>query len=351
MLKNINIKNWLKKTDFTKMTPKFFKKIFLSVIVLFLLIFLFIFFQIYIPINPTSHETISYTVQKGWGDEEIAKDLEKLGIIRSDFFFNFYTLMSLQDSRLQAGEYNFSPRMSVYKIVKKMVKGDTAKSKIIILEGWTVKKIGEYLNEKGFCGEDEFIKLSKKNYADEFEFLKERPNGIGLEGYIFPDTYEVDKVDTCEDILVMTLINFKNKIAIELIEEIEKKDKSIFEIVIMASIIEKEVSIKDEKKIVSGIFWNRMRIGMPLQADSTINYITDKNNPSALYRDLKIDSSYNTYKYKGLPKGPISSPGISSIKAAINPIKTNYLYFLSNGRTYFSETFEQHKAARIKYLK
>ena len=336
--------------DFSKISPKFLKKITLLIGIFLLLILFFIIFEVYIPANPDSHETIIYTVQKGWGDDEIAKDLQKLGIIKSSFFFKFYVVASLQHSALQAGEYKLSSKMSIYQIAKKMARGDVLRDKLLILEGWDEKDIAKYAESKGICKQDYFSALLKKDYSGEFDFLKDKPQNLGLEGYLFPDTYEVAKGETCEDILNAMLANFDKKLTPDLRTEIKNQKKSIFDVVTMASMIEKEVRDINDKKIVSGILWKRMAVGMPLQLDATINYITNKSDPSVAIKDTKIDSPYNTYKYNGLPKGPISSPGIDSITAAIYPKATNYWYYLSDGKTIFSETLEQHNAAKARYL-
>jgi UPF0755 protein len=341
--------NWLKK-DFSTITPEFLRKIVTAIIVFLLLVIFFVCFEVYIPINPGSHENITYTVKKGWGDDEIAKDLQKLGIIRSNYFFRFYVIISMQHSRLQAGDYNISPKMSIYEIAKKMAQGGVIKDEVKILEGWDIRDIGKYMQSKGICDQNEFIGLAQKDYSSEFEFLSDKPKKLGLEGYLFPDTYEISKGETCQDIIKAALYNFDKKLTPDLLAEIKNQNKSVFQIVTMASLVEKEVRTLDDKKIVSGILWKRIAIGMPLQLDATINYITDGNSPSVSIKDTKIDSPYNTYKYYGLPKGPISSPGIDSIIAAIYPKKTNYWFYLTDGKTIFSETLQEHNAAKAKYL-
>lgn len=335
---------------FSNISPKEFKKITSTIGIILLLMFFYICFEIYIPVNALSHETITYTVQKGWGDDEIAKDLEKLKIIRSNYFFRFYVVMSLQHSSLKAGEYSLSPKMSIYRIAKKMATGDVIKDEVVILEGWDARDIGKYLESKEICTQDYFLLLIKKDYSEQFDFLEDKPLALNIEGYLFPDTYEISKGETCEDILNLMLANFGKKLTPELRAEIAKQKKSVFDIVTMASMIEKEVRTLDDKKIVSGILWKRLAIGMPLQLDSTINFITNGNDPSVSIKATKINSPYNTYMYYGLPKGPISSPGINSITAAIYPKTTNYLFWLSDGKTIFSETFEQHQNAKAKYL-
>ena len=340
----------VKNRNFSKISVEFLKKITSIIGTIFLLVFFYVCFEIYIPVNPGSHETIVYTVQKGWGDDEISDNLKNLKIIRSSYFFKFYAILSLKHSTLQAGEYNLSPKMSIHQIVNKMAQGDIIRDDVVIYEGWGIKDIAKYLDSKGTCKKDYFIALTKKDYSNEFTFLQDKPKKADLEGYIFPDTYEVAKGVTCEDVISGALANFDKKLTPELRAEILKQKKTIFDIVTMASMIEKEVRGVDDKRVVSGVLWKRIAIGMPLQLDSTINYITNKNDPSVSTKDTRIDSPYNTYKYYGLPKGPISNPGIDSITAAIYPKKTNYWYYLSDGKTYFSETLEQHNAAKVKYL-
>lgn len=327
-----------------KISPKLFKKITSVIGFIFLGIILILCFEIYIPANPFSSSTISYVVKKGMGDDEIAKDLKKLRIIKSETFFQFYVIASFEHQNLQAGKYNFSSRMSIYEIVKKMSRGDIIKNNITILAGWDARDISKYLEEKNICKKNEFIDLIKLDQSSEFDFLKDKPKNVSLEGYIFPDTYEIAEGDTCQDVIGITLANFGKKLTPELRAEISKQKKTIFDIVTMASIIEKEVATYEDKKMVSGILWTRIKIGMPLQVDASINYITDKNDPASSIKDTKIDSPYNTYKYRGLPKGPISSPGINSIKAAIYPTKSSYLYYQNDktGKTIFSKTFEEH---------
>ncbi|MCX6722035.1 MAG: endolytic transglycosylase MltG [Candidatus Staskawiczbacteria bacterium] len=340
--------NWLKNKDFSKISAKSLKKATSIITTVFLLAFFYVCFEIYVPIIPGSHETIIFTVQNGWSDDQIADSLQKLGTIRSTYFFKFYAIVSLKHSNLQAGEYNLSPRMSAYDIVNKMDQGDVIRDNVIILEGWDKKDIGKYLESKGICKQDYFISLVKKDYSGEFSFLEDKPKNVDLEGYLFPDTYEISKGESCEDVLSAMLANFDKKLTPDLREEIKNKKRSIFNIVTMASMIEKEVRTFDDKKIVSGILWKRLAINMPLQLDSTIIYITD--NPDILVKDKAINSPYNTYKYYGLPKGPISNPGINSIIAAVYPKTTNYWYYLTDGKTIFSETLDQHNAAKAKYL-
>jgi UPF0755 protein len=179
-----------------KISPKDLKKITKIIGIILLLVFFYICFEIYVPVNPSSQETITYTLQKGWSNVQIADDLQKLRIIKSSYFFRFYVLISLQHSSLQAGEYNLSPRMSIYQVAKKMATGDVIRDNIIILAGWDIKDIGNYLESKGICSQDYFISLTQKDYSSEFTFLQDKPKNLGIEGYLFPDTYEISKGET-----------------------------------------------------------------------------------------------------------------------------------------------------------
>jgi len=342
----------IKSKNFSKISLKFLEKILVIIGAIFLFIIFYLFFQIYVPINPTSSEIVNFTVEKGWSNEKVAIELKEAGIIRSSYFFKLYCVLSLKHLTLQAGQYKLSPAMSIHKIANIIAQGRAEKNKLVILEGWKTKDIAKYLESKGLCSQNYFLTLIEKNYYKKFSFLEDKPQDLNLEGYLFPDTYEINNKDkACEDILEEMLKNFDRKLTPELRLEIKNQKKTIFEVITIASIIEKEASSLEDKKIVSDIFWKRLANGMPLQSCATINYITGKNEPAALIRDTKIDSPYNTYKYAGLPKGPISNPGMDSILAAIYPQKTDYWYFLADGKMIFSRTLEEHNAAKARYLK
>lgn len=311
------------------------------------------FFAVYIPKSPGASALVVYDVEKGTGSGEIAKDLKEKGIIKNSLFFKLYAIISGQHSNLQAGKYDLSPSMAIASIVGKLASGDVIKNQVTILEGWNLEDIGQHLEDKGLYSKKDFLYLAENYWSQDFDFLKDKPVNLSLEGYIFPDTYEITLEDKTEDFLKKILTNFDKKLSGNLRSEIELQRKSVFQIITMASIIEKEVRTTEDKRIVSGILWKRIENGVPLQVDSTINYITGKNDASVAIKDTKIDSPYNTYRYYGLPKGPISNPGIDSIMAAIYPVSSSYWYYLSangNGETIFSQTLEDHNVAKAKYL-
>lgn len=305
------------------------------------------------PASFTSSQTVFYRATSGLGNTEIAKGLDEQGVIGSSFFFELYALLSGNAGKLQAGLYDISPNMSIAAIVKKIATGDVAKHKVTILEGWDVIDTANYLEKKKIYTQDEFNTAIQKDYSKEFAFLKGKPKDITLEGFIFPDTYKVPVGISAEDFVRMTLNNFNNRLTSAMRKQITANKKSIFQVVTMASILEKEVPGLTDKKIVAGILWKRIVNGMPLQVDATVNYATGKSDPRVTLADSKVDSRYNTYKYYGLPVGPISSPGAESLIAAINPTKTEYWFYFSasaNGKTIYSKTFKEHSAGVSKYL-
>lgn len=286
----------------------------------------------YLPIDSDSEETITFLVKKGEGAKEIALNLKDQGLIRYGSFFRAYVLIYDQADKLKAGEYELSFSMNIPEITNKLVFGDRIKKIITIIEGWNLKDVEKYLKEQG-------INL-------------EQGLTPGLEGYLFPDTYEISPEDGINEIIKIMLDNFEKKITPELKEKIQSQEKTISQIITMASLIEKEVRTPEDKKIISGILWKRIKAGMPLQVDATVTYITGKKSIEILKEELEIDSPYNTYKYKGLPLGPICNPGLESILAAIYPQESEYWFYLSTpaGETIFSKTLKEHNAAKAKYL-
>jgi len=308
-------------------------------------------------------ETKIFSINKGEAVREIANNLKEEKIINSVNVFIAYTAITGNYSKIQAGEYLLSSQMGISQIVNILSSGETAKETITIIEGWDLRDLNEYLTDKGITTKNELYSLTgypteeevNKNVTEltkKFDFLEDKPEDMPLEGYLFPDTYFVDKNDTLETLIEKSLSNFDEKITDELKNEIKKQKKTIFEIVTMASIIEKEVKTLDDKKTVSGILWKRMDNGMRLQVDATVLYAQNKEGLKVYTKDTQINSPYNTYRVDGLPLGPISNPGIDSIMAAIYPTKTNYYYYLSapSGKTIFSKTLEEHNYNKNKYL-
>ncbi len=225
---------------------------------------------------------------------------------------------------------------------------------LTIIEGWNLDNLELYLTKQGFSDANQLSDLKIKDYSADYEFLLSAPANASLEGYLFPDTYRVYTDATLDDLIRKMLDNFDYKLDNPWREEISRQGKTIHQIVTMASIIEKEVSASTDRAIVSGIFWQRIKIGQPLESCATLAYILGEYKAQYSQADTQIESPYNTYRRYGLPPGPIASPGQASIRAAIYPEKSDFHYFLTRpdtGATVYSRTFSEHVANKVKYLK
>jgi len=276
------------------------------IIFIILLIGFFIWQGIYLPKDFSSAENKMFSIEKGENFFEVAENLEKQGIIKNKFFFDFYVLANGSQNKLQAGDYSFAFSENISEIAKTIISGNTEKIEITIPEGFTVKQVEERLN----------LKL---------------PEGENLEGFLFPDTYQFLIGVSGEEAVRKMKDNFDKKITQDLRKEIEEQGKTIFEIVTMASLLEKEVKTKEEKELAADVLWKRLEIGMPLQ----------------------VDAAMETYDRLGLPAGPICNPGLESIMAAVYPEKNGYWYYLSTpeGETIFSKTLKEHNEAKAEHLR
>ena len=305
-------------------------------------------FFIYTPKESVADE-IEFTVHKGDNFINIGSRLESEGIITSKFLFYIYTILSGKREGLQAGVYLLSPSMSVDEIAGKLYSGNVAQMRVTIIEGWRSDEIADYLSDEFGLNRNLFLELV---YSYEIDGL-DKPEGATLEGYLFPDTYFMPYGFNEKDLIDAMVSNLNRRLTDEIRSDIEKQDKTLFEIITMASMIEKEVRSREDKDLVSGILWRRNEIGMPLQVDATIIYLTRKRTTRVSIKETRIDSPYNTYLNKGLPVGPISNPGMDSILAAIYPVSSDYLFYLSKptGETVFSRNFQEHIAAKNRYLR
>ncbi len=276
-------------------------------------------------------------VKQGSGLNEIAANLEKDGVIKSPFVFKTLTFLFLEHRNIKAGDYFFEEPLSAFGVVRRLTRGTygLSSTKATILEGWTAWQMGGYFEGLGFFTREEWMKTAGRR-----------------EGYLFPDTYFFLPNTSPEKVAEVMRENFDTK-ASPLLSEIESVGRDFEDIIVMASIIEKEASSPEDAKIISGILWKRLDAGMGLQVDAALTYITGKSSAELTEKDLAMDSPYNTYKYRGLPPTPIGNPGLDAIKAAIYPEKTLYWYYLHgrDGEPRYAIDFEGHKENKQKYLR
>ena len=299
---------------------------------------------LYFLINKLEYKEDLFVIKEGETLRIISENLKEEGYIKSGNFFYLSLCLNNNPKNIKAGTYALNSEMGNLEIISQIIKGSSVSEKITIIEGWTISEMADYLEKKGLFKKEEFIETANSNdFITEFKFLGYKPENMNLEGFLFPDTYYISLDNTPEEIIKIMLSNFEEKVW----KKIEDKD-GFYDTLILASMLEKEVVSLEDKKIVADILLKRLEIGMALQVDATVLYA---NNLETL--DLEIDSPFNTYKYPGLPIGPISNPGLKSIEAALNPTENNYWYYLStkDGTTIFSRNFEEHKINKNIYLR
>jgi len=290
-------------------------------------------------------------IQAGMGFRDIARVLEENGIIRDRS--SFYLLARMEEAipRVKAGEYEMNTNMTPRMVLSKLVRGDVIKYPITIPEGFTLLQIGEILHQAGVCTKNIFWEKVK----DPSLVASLGLDGDSLEGYLFPDTYNFPKGLGEESAIRQMVARFKNIYA-SLAKRAEQLGLNRKDVVILASMIEKEAVDDQERRLISAVFHNRLQRGMALQSDPTAVYglkTGRAKNERITREDLLRKTPYNTYRFSGLPKGPIANPGFKSLYAVLHPADVNYLYFVSkNDRThYFSQTLQEHNRAVAKYQK
>jgi UPF0755 protein len=303
------------------------------------------------------NEPKTITIEKNAGFFQVMDILSQNSISRSAPL-KLYLLSTGRAGKIQTGTYVFKGELSSIQVAHQLIRGPEDIT-VTIPEGYTVFDIDKRLSQAGLITSGELIAMAKHPELFDFEFL--RSDEISsLEGFLFPDTYRFSQFMEVKDMVWKMLANFEKKAIRAMGSKISENPAALYPTLKVASLIEKEVPRKLDRALVSDILWKRLEIGMPLQVDASVVYALRLQNPdwqpqdhALSLSDLKIKSLYNTYKYKDLPPTPVSNPGLESIEAALYPERSQYFYYLStkDGLTIFSETLEQHNAAKSKYLK
>lgn len=290
-------------------------------------------------------ENIYMVVKPGTTASEISDRLMQLGVI--DSRLRFWWLMKLQGDagQFKTGTYAFTPHMDEQAVLDKLVAGDTTVVKFTIPEGFGIKEIAKRLADEGLVDEQEFL-AEAKDFAP-YDYMKKRPNvRYAAEGYLFPDTYVIHSDVSAEGIMKMMAEDFDTRLTPALRQQAAAKGLSIHDLITLASLVEKEARYDEDRPIIAQVFFKRLQMGMPLQSDTTLQYLMAGPKEDVSIEDTKIDSPYNTYQHEGLPPGPIASPGMKSILAVLNPANTDYLYFVADrqGHNHYSQTYDEHLA-------
>lgn len=304
-------------------------------------------------ITPFTTAAATTRIERGDSLSVIAGKLERAGLLKSPLLFKLYTWLSGTAHLLKPGTYDLAGDLSLVRLVETLAAGPPAVT-VTIKEGSTVKDIDEQLNKLKIIRPGELTNFDWEELKKDFPFLE---GGLTLEGYLFPDSYRFTSADEMENIVRQMLINFETK-AFPLIRGQRPEDGR--RNLIIASLIERESPFYDDQVLISGVIHKRLKMDMPLQIDATVTYIKCAGQffscaQRALAKaDYKLESSFNTYLYKGLPPAPIASPGVAALRAALNPARASHLYYLSDPatrRTYFSQTFDEHNEKRYQILK
>ena len=316
------------------------------------------------PVDPENTKPVKVDIPIGSGVTSIGKILEEKGIVKNSTVFKYYVKFN-NEAGFQAGSYDLTPSMTLNEIVNSLKTGKVmrkAEFKITIPEGLQLDQIAEIIAEKSPYKKEEIEKkLNDKKWLEQLK--EEYPELITdeilnkdikrpLEGYLYPATYPFYEKKPSLDTILKKMIAQTNEVLAQYQEAMAANDYTPHELLTLSSLIEEEATEKADRGKISSVFYNRMEEGMPLQTDPTVLYALGKHKSKTVYKDLEVDSPYNTYQVKGLPPGPIANAGVSSIEAALQPEDTEYYYFLaaSNGSVYYSETLDEHNEKKAKYI-
>ena len=314
------------------------------------------------PANGADRSSRTFVVRQGESAEEIARRLESAGLIPNAMLFRVRAQLEGAESGLAAGEYELSPSMRPTEILAILVQGKTKQSPLVTIpEGWRAEEIAERLAARGVGTAEEFMRVVREGRSSS-SALASRPAGASLEGYLFPETYAIDARSTPESVAQRMVEQFDSQFTPEMREKASRLGMSIHQIVILASVIEREAVVPSERPLMAGVFYNRLNAGIRLDADPTVQYALTIADPDAQRKygwwkkdltvdDLQIDSPYNSYRYPGLPPGPICNPGLASLRAAVEPATTDYVYFVAkpDGSHAFARTLDEHNDNVARY--
>ncbi len=295
---------------------------------------------------------VTFVVHPGETAAEIGNRLEKERLVRSALLFRLLARSRGLDEGIEAGEHRLRRNMTMGEILATLQSAAT-QNRLTMLEGWRAAELAEEVEFRGIATQEEFLALVQANDWPQ-PFLRDRPPGVGLEGYLFPDTYAISQGMTARDLIEKMLANFAERVLPAWERRSPDLDLNLHEALTLASIVEREARVPAERPLIAGVFLNRLRQGMLLQADPTVQYALAPSprrpadgwwKPKLTTADLALTSPYNTYRSPGLPPGPICSPGLPAVEAVLHPAPTDYLYFVAkgdDGTHAFARTLAEH---------
>jgi UPF0755 protein len=281
------------------------------------------------------------------GVYEIGRRLEEAGVVRSRFAFVAIALLQGSERRLRAGEYEVPKGAATPDVVALLESGRVRQHAILLREGGTVQELARTLEIGRLARADEVLRVAASQ-----AFLRSLDiDAASVEGYLFPDTYHFVRGQPVPEMLGRMVQRMRQKLTPEILARARARGLTLHQLLTLASIVEREARAPEERRLIAAVFWNRLRLDMPLQADPTVQYAVGKERTALTRADLGVDHPFNTYRYAGLPPGPIASPGLAAIEAALDPAAVAYLYFVARDERnhHFSRTVDEHNAAVARY--
>ncbi|MGI0493934.1 endolytic transglycosylase MltG [Alkalinema pantanalense CENA528] len=305
----------------------------------------------------TPSKSFIFAVPPGSSAQEIGQNLQKAGLIRSQRAWQIWTRLQQlqgQSGGFQAGTYELSPTESMEAIALKIWTGDVIKNKFTIPEGWSLRQMAEYFEQRGFFKAEAFLQAAQQIPSQQYPWLP--PNLPFVEGFLFPDTYEVAGTTLTPEQAIRQMLDRFEQTALPIYQSQQAANPlqlSLLQWVTLASIVEKEAVVPSERRLIAGVFTNRLKQGITLGSDPTVEYglgIRQTKEQPLTLAQVRTPSPYNTYIMPGLPPTPIASPGLASLKATLEPEQTNYLYFVAryDGTHVFSQTLAEHESAQTQ---
>lgn len=291
---------------------------------------------------PVSDETVEVSIDYGDSIDVIANDLKRAGIIKSSLLFKFFVNRDGKDQEIVAGSYALNKNMRYWDLIEVITTKPPEPERVIVPEGYTVEQIEETLSSNGIFEKGEFKKASESGEFD-IGYIDEGQRD-NLEGFLFPKTYTITEDMRAKDLIQRMLEQFIIEVSpLDFESSSRRLGMTPYEIIIIASMIEREAVLDEERSLIAAVIYNRLKANMRLQICATVLYALPEWKDRLTYKDLEIDSPYNTYRYAGLPPAPICNPGIKSIRAALEPANVNYLFYLvvENGRHFFTDDYNE----------
>ena len=340
---------------FAEISPKYIISVAAAVFFCIFVIGMVLIFADPKPVNISAHgddseNRIHIKITEGMTTAEIAEQLADKGVIVSSLKFRFLSRVRGYDGQMKPGTYVFSAGMSDEDVFEKVLAGEKHLVRFTIPEGFTVKEIAARLENSDLVDSEDFLKAAE-NFKP-YSYMTSNKNVLyAAEGFLFPETYAVESDYSIEEILKIMNDEFNLRLTEEMRTRAKEMNLSIYDLITLASLVEKEVRYDEDRPIVAQVFLKRLQLEMPLQSDATLQYLMDAPKEDVTIEDTKINSPYNTYQNAGLPPGPVANPGMAAIEAVLNPADTDYLYFVADrdGHNHYAYSYEEHLALVNQY--